>query len=163
MMGVAAVEQFEVKVGGGVIGEGAQELFEQRVWKMVLRDGCWGAEVDEGATAEIDDGAGECFVHGNVSVSVSSDAFSVAEGFGEGLSEGNSGVFDGVMKVDFDIAVCFDGEIGEAVFSEQGEHVVQKRDSGGYLGVARAIDLEGEGDAGFCGVTLDFSGAGHCG
>jgi hypothetical protein len=29
------------------------------------------------------------------------------------------------------------------------------------LGVARAIDLEGEGDAGFCGVTLDFSGSGH--
>ena len=163
MMRVAAVEHFEVEVGSGVVGESAQELFEQRVWKMVLRDGCWGAEVDEGATAEIDDGAGKCFVHGNVSVSVSSDAFSVAEGFGEGLSEGNSGVFDGVMKVDFDIAVCFDGEIGEAVFSEQGEHVVQKRDSGGDLGVARPIDLEGEGDAGFCGVTLDFSGSGHCG
>ena len=161
MMGVAAVEHFEVQIGGGVVGESAQKLFEQGVGKMVLCNGRWGAEVDEGATAEIDDGAGERFVHGNVSVSVSSDAFSVAEGFGEGLSEGDSGVFDGVMKVDFDIAVCFDGEIGEAVFSEQVEHVVQKRDSGGDLGVARAIDLEGEGDAGFCGVTLDFSGAGH--
>ena len=163
MMRVAAVEHFEVEVGSGVVGESAQELFEQRVWKMVLRDGCWGAEVDEGATAEIDDGAGESFVHGDVSVSVSRDAFSVAEGFGEGLSEGDSGVFDGVVKVDFDIAVRFDGQVGEAVFSEQVEHVVQKRDSGGDLGVARAIDLEGEGDAGFCGVTLDFSGAGHCG
>jgi hypothetical protein len=29
------------------------------------------------------------------------------------------------------------------------------------LGVARAVNLEREGDAGFGGVTLDFSGASH--
>jgi len=158
---ISSVEHFQVQVGGGVVGKSAQELFKQRVGEMVLGNRCWRTEVDEGASAEVDDCPGEGFIHRHISVPVPSDAFSVAERFCEGLSECDAGVLDSVVEIDLDIALGVDREVGEAVFREEVKHVVQKRDSGGDLGVARAVNLEREGDAGFGGVTLDFSGASH--
>lgn len=139
---VAAVEHFKVKVCCGVVGEGAQKLFEEGVREMILGYGCGRAEIDEGASAEIHHSAREGFVHRHIRVPISCDAFSVTQGLGKGLSEGNAGILDGVVEVHFDVALGFDRQVREAVLCEQSQHVVQKRDSGCDLGMARAIDLE---------------------
>ena len=117
-------------IGGGAVRESTEELLEQGVGEMGLGEGCWGAEVDEGTPAEIDHGAGEGFVHWHVGMAIASDPFSIAEGFGEGLSEGDAGVLDGVMEIDLNIPSCVDLEVGQAVFCEEREHVIQEGDSG---------------------------------
>ena len=49
----------------------------------------------------------------------------------EGLAEDDSGVLDGVVVIDLDVALCIHDEIKSPVFCEKGQHVVEKGDSGG--------------------------------
>ena len=63
------------------------------------------------AAREIDDGAGEGFVHGYVRRAESRDAGFVAECFGECLAEADADVFDGVVGIDFEVAFAGDGEV----------------------------------------------------
>lgn len=99
--------------------------------------GVWGivrsVEDKNWAVAEIDDDASESFVHGHVGVTVSLDACFVAEGFPNGVAEDDAGVFDGVVTIDFKISVDVDGEVDERVLRKQREHVIEKRESGGYF------------------------------
>ena len=65
-------------------------------------------------------------------------------GLKEGLAEGNPNVFDGVMGVYFVIAGRFHIDVEEAMFGEVGEHVVEEGISGGYVGAALAVEVDGE-------------------
>ena len=54
-----------------------------------------------------------------------------------------------MVGIDFDVAIGLDAEINQAVFAQQGEHVVEKRNAGGNVGSSSAIELDGDTDAGF--------------
>lgn len=62
------------------------------------------------------------------------------------------------MLVDVQVAGGPDGEIEETVGGEQREHVIEKADAGVRIGLAAAVQVEGEGDVGFAGGALDRSG-----
>ena len=59
------------------------------------------------------------------------------------------------MIVHVDIALGFDREVEEAVVRKQGEHVVEKRNSGLNRGGTCAIDGEGEHNVGLGGLAGD--------
>ena len=152
----ASVEHLGVEVGGGVDGEGAQEFLDELEGESV--DGLdvgGGAVFEERAAAEVDDGAAEGFIHGDVSAAVADEAAFFSEGLGEALSEDDAGIFDGVMEIDVDIALGGDLEIEEAVTGEEGEHVVEEGDAGGDFRLTGAVDGEIDGDISFGGLAGD--------
>lgn len=123
-----------------------------------------------GAATEVDDAAGEAFVHGNVGFAllrggdlsvwikgkaVAAESFFVAEGLEEGLAEGDSAVFDGVMGVHFEVAFAAEAEVHYGVAGEKGQHVVEEGDAGLDGGFAGAVDVEAHGDSCFRGLAID--------
>src|SRR5471032_2053747 len=96
-----------MEIHAAVDAEGAEEFLDELKGEIPA-DGFHGdgrivGEV--GAAAEIYDGTDERLVHGDVSGSVTADAGFVAEGFGDGLAKRDADVFDGVVEIDFDIAL----------------------------------------------------------
>jgi hypothetical protein len=65
-----------------------------------------------------------------------------------------------VVVIDFEIAFGVDGEVDEAVAREEVEHVVEEADAGLGGGLAGAVEVHGDADAGFPGLAGDFGGAG---
>src|SRR5262245_28705389 len=65
------------------------------------------------------------------------------------------------MGVDMQIALGLNGEIDEAVLGKKRQHVVEKADAGLDRALARAVEVEGEGDVGFTRLPMDLRGAGH--
>ena len=63
------------------------------------------------------------------------------------------------VEVDFDVALRVDGEVEEAVFREEREHVVEEGDAGGDLRLTGPVDREVDGDVGFGGLAGDSGGA----
>ena len=116
--------------------------------------------IDEsGAAAEIDGDEGEGFVHGEDEVAGAIDALAIAQRFGEQLAQHDAYVFHGVVLIDVEIAIGFEGEVEASVFGEQLQHVVEETDAGGDVVAAAAFDFQGAGDARFFGVALDVGGS----
>ena len=78
----------------------------------------------------------------------------VAPGRVECLTEGDADVLDRVVGVDFQIAIGVDRQVHEAVPADLVEHVVEKRQPGREAAGARAVEVDGDGNLRFFGVTL---------
>ena len=127
MVSVATVKDLDVEVTPQVICDGPEEFFEQCEREVLsVRSTSRCTEVEIGTVTEIDHCTGERLVHREVGMTVAADPSLVADGFSDGITENNSGVFDGVVEVHFDITVHFDFEIDQAVLRKQGEHVVEE-------------------------------------
>ena len=161
VVGVAAVEDFGVEIAAGVDGEGAQEFLDELEGEQTYgRDVRRGAVLEVRAAGEIDDDAGQSFIHGEVSVAVAADAALIAESPGKGLAEDDPGILDGVVEVDLNVAVGIHLQIDQPMAGEEDEHVVEERDLRADAALAGAIDGEIEPDFGFAGITLNLSCAG---
>ena len=119
-----------------------------------------------GAPAEIDHTTSETFIHGDVgfgsegvfgieSVPISSNPLFIAQSLDEGLSQGDSTVFDCVMSVYLHVAATSQLQIHHTVFREQTQHVIEERDSRFDVIVPFSIDIKGEIDFGFPGMPPD--------
>ena len=53
---------------------------------------------------------------------------------------------------------AFDGQVDEAVPGEQRQHVVEEADAGGDLGLAGAVEVEGQLDLRLAGFAVDTCG-----
>jgi hypothetical protein len=166
VMDFARVEHLDMEGQSGVLCQAAKEFFRELGREIsraqadhfdILRD----TKDDERSATEIERDAHERFVHRQVKESVAANAFLVAEGLGERLTEGNAGIFDGVMKIDFDVALDFEVEIEKSVLGQQGQHVVEKRDAGLDVGFAGTVDIELEGNVGLTGLADNGSRAFH--
>ena len=160
VVGVAAVEDFDVDVSEDGVGEAAEEFFDELEGEEADgRGGVGDAAFEERAAAEVDGDAGEGFVHGEVGPAVADDAAFVAEGVAEGLAEDDAGVFDGVVEVDVEVALRAHREVHETMLGEEREHVVEEADACLDIGAAGAVDGDREGDIGFRGLADDGGGA----
>lgn len=160
VVAVASVEDLEVEVAAEVGGEGAAELFDEGEGEVLrVGGGGGGEEFEVGAVAEVDDAAGEGFIHGEVGVTVSADPGFVAEGGFEAFAEDDPGVFDGVVEVDLEVAIDLEVEVDQRVAGKEGEHVVEKGDAGVDEGVALAVEVKIEADLGLGSLAAEGGGA----
>ena len=82
------------------------------------------------AAGEVDRDLREALVHRHDRPAVAVDAALVAERLFERLAEDDADVFDGVVRVDLQIALGVDVQIDQAVAREQVEHVIEEPDAG---------------------------------
>ena len=110
-----------------------------------------------GASAEVDGGDAESFVHRHEEVAGAQDAALVAECLVEGLAERDADIFDGVVLIDIEIAVALQFEVEAAVASEELEHVIEETDAGRDLVWPRPSMRQIEVNLGLVGVAVDDS------
>src|SRR5690606_34024478 len=92
---------------------------------------------------------------------ITDDPLLVAERLGEAFSQADADVFDGVMRVDMQVAVRLDFEVEQRVPGEQREHVIEESDAGADLDLLRAVQFELQPDVGLGGLAMNRGGAGH--
>ncbi len=105
--------------------------------------------------AQVDGGGGKGFVHGHQKIAGAQDATFVAERFRHRFAQGDADVFDGVVLVDVEVALCVDRQIESAVASDEVEHVIEEADAGGNFGFSAAVKIQLQMDVGLFGVAMD--------
>ncbi len=101
------------------------------------------------------------FFHWQGEVAVAADARFVAERLFQGLTKSDPNIFDGVVLIDVQIALCLHVQINRRVLRQQREHVVEEPDAGGNLALPGAIEIQLNANLGFSGFTIDGGSAGH--
>jgi hypothetical protein len=86
-------------------------------------------------------------------LAVARDAALLTEGFGEGLAQNDAQVLHQVVVVDVGVAGGFHVQVEIAVFGEEFQHVVQKRQSGFDPVTARAVQVQPHPDLRLGGVA----------
>ena len=66
----------------------------------------------------------------------------VAQRLPQALAQGDADVLDGVVGVDVEVARGRQVQVEPAVAAELGQHVVEERQAGGDVGLARAVEVE---------------------
>ena len=98
------------------------------------------------ATTDIDDDAGQRFVHRENKKTVTLDPDLVAERLFEGLPEHEPHILDRVVVVDLDVALGLHRQVEEPVLREEREHVVEEGHASGDFRPAATVDCQGQRD-----------------
>ena len=166
---VLAVEVLDVEREAAVLGEGLEELAEQlgvEIADLVAAEGDLPDEI--GPAGDVDRAAGQRLVHRQVDVAIAGDAGAVAQRLAKRLAERDADILGGVVLVDVEVALRRDADVDQAVARELLQHVVEEADAGRDLGLARAVEGDGDDDVGLLGLPRDlccahggFPGAGE--
>lgn len=135
------------------------EKFQQQV-DVKITDPCpWeiNSIPDPRTPGEIYHDPGKRLIQRNIGMTIAYDPLFVANGSGEGLAQGNAHILDRVMRIDLQITVGLHLYINLAVPRNLIQHMFQKRDPGFKRALALPVQVHGNGNTGFQGVSLDFS------
>src|SRR5262249_16373400 len=100
-------------------------------------------------------------VHRHGGAAVTPDARLVPQGLGQGFAKTDADVFHRVMSINVQITLCLDAQIDEAVLGEEGEHMIEEADAAGQVGLAGAVEIDGQPNLGLSGVALNRGTARH--
>ena len=157
MVGVLAAQVVDVQGHAGMIDQ-AMEKFAEQI--DVEATDHRAREIDvhfqPRTTGQIDHDARQGFIERHIAVTVASQPLLVAPGLGQCLTEGNSQILNGVMRVDVQIAVGDDIEIDQAMPGNLIKHVVEERNTGGKFALASTIEIETHGNLRLQGVARNF-------
>jgi hypothetical protein len=87
-------------------------------------------------------------------VSVASDTCFISKSLFEAFAQNDSSIFDSVMVIDFNIAIDFDIEVDCRVAGKEGQHVVEKGDSGINVGFPFTVEIQTQADFGFGSLAV---------
>ena len=90
-------------------------------------------------------------------MAISAYAFFVTHSFEQGLPQGNSNIFDGVVRIDVQVAFGANRDIHHAMPCDLIDHVIQKRHTGFQSGLASTIQTQFNADLSFEGIACDLS------
>ncbi len=86
-------------------------------------------------------------------MAVAADAFFIAHGFGNGLTNGDANVFHWVVIVDMGVAVAGDVQVDHAMAGDLIHHMFKKGHAGVKHAFTGAIEVEADVDFGFQGIA----------
>lgn len=163
MMGIDAFQVVDMQSHPGVVDESLEKLVKQIDVKRTDHAARKKNVITQTRTAgKIHHDPRQSFIQRHIGMAVTDYAFLVADGPGESLAQGNANVFDGMVRVDMQIAVSGNVHVDQAVPGYLVEHVVQERYAGGETGFTGAVQVDGDFDLGFKRVAFDLGGAwGH--
>jgi hypothetical protein len=115
----------------------------------------------ERAPGEVEGDLHERLVERELPAGEATDAGFVAERFAERLTERDGDVLDGVVGVDVEVAHGLDGQVEATVAAELVEHVVVERDARRAVGLARAVEIDGDLDGRLLRRATAGGGARH--
>jgi hypothetical protein len=165
VMGFFPIQQFQMEIAPRFICKSLEKLTRQpepkrrgRILRFFIRcyfhvrfffqtapDQVW-------TSAKIDHASREAFVHGYIRLtrqriarveagSVSADAFFFTERLRDSRAQDQSAIFDGVMRIDFQVAPAAQTQVHHRMFGEEHKHVVQERNAGLHRGFAGAVQI----------------------
>ena len=120
-------------------------LADQRRVEFGLDDGI-------GPPAEIDHHARQGFIHRHIGRSHARDPLAIAQRFVQRAAQADRHVFDGVVRVDVQIAGGLDRQIKQPMMRDMVQHVIEETDPGGDVGCARAVQVQRQRDLRFVGA-----------
>jgi hypothetical protein len=163
MVAGAAVKNARVNIGTRGSGETLKKIAHQFDLKISNpRRANFGVDNRDRASAEIDSGQAESFVHRHEEITGSQNAAAISQRAVKGLTESDSDIFDGMVLIDVEVAIGCKFEVESPVASEEFQHVVEKTDSGGDFVFAAAIDGERDANFGFGSFAMQ-AGFSHTG
>ena len=150
----------------GVVGDGLQHMTHHGTGEVtadeVVNESLGLALVHQvGASGDVDDGMSQGLVQRNAGLAEAADAALVTQGCAQGLTDADGGVLHGVVHVDLGVTGGAHRDVDEGVTPQSGEHVVVEGDSGGDVGLARAVEVDLDDDAGLTRGSLDARGTAH--
>ena len=160
MVGVDAVNVLEMQGDAGVHGEGLEPFahkFGIEVPDLGARKVA--TENEEGAAGHIDSAARQGFIHGQVTRAIAADSLAVAQGLGDRLTQGNAGIFHGVMIVNVQVAFGFQCHVDQRMAGQLLQHMVEETYSRSDFICAFAVEVDFACDFSFCGFAADFGGS----
>ncbi len=146
----------------GVVGEAVEKL--EKGFTIDLANFVAGESdvpVQAGATGKVDHHARECFVEGDVAVSVAGDPRFVSQRDEYGLSQGDAAILDTVVTIDMEIALYVHIEVEKPVMADLLEHMIEKADAAFQRTFATAVEIKCYIDAGFRSIARDFRRSAH--
>ena len=116
-----------------------------------------------GPAAQIHRRCHQHLVHRQRGTAVAPNAGLFAKRLRQRLAIADADIFDGVMRIDMEIAIGFHGQVDQAVLGQDGKHVVEEADAGSDLSAAGAFKIEAQGNARFGGFAVGRCGTRHGG
>lgn len=161
-MTVVSVMLQQMQVHPRVRGDGFPEDFNQLAIEVADLLGRILNSINEGhSSAEIDSARHQRLFHWKRETAVAREAGLITECLSERLSEADADVFDGVMKVDINVALRRHREVEQTVLCEQRQHVIEESDASVDLGLPGAVEIQLQNDVGFSGAASDGRDASH--
>lgn len=153
----------DVQGDGRCHGKGAVEFFEEI--RIHLAD-TFAHETDVpcqiGASGNIDHDFAKRFIEWHKSMAETGDATLVAKGLSKGLAKRNADIFHRMMAIDMQVAMAAHFEIEAAMLGQCRQHVIEKAYPAIELGLAAAIQIDGNGDIGLTGLAVNAGLSGVC-
>src|SRR5258706_13441638 len=126
-----ALEKFDEQIDVEIADAGAREV-------DVIRQSWPAGEVDHHSRQRL--------IQRHIGMAVAANADFVADRLRNRLAEGDADVFDGVMRIDMQIARCLQLDIDHAVARALEDHLIEKGHAGIKLRLALAVEIGGAGD-----------------
>jgi|SRR5580704_18119342 hypothetical protein len=151
-----------MNVGAGGLRESLKKIFGQFSLKIADALGAdFSGEDAVWASAEINRGGGKRFVHRHQKISGTQDAALVANRLANSFTEGDAGVFNGVMLIDVKVAFRFDVQIERPMARDEIEHVIEESDSGGNFRGSAPVEVQAKVYFGLVRFAVDGGGSRH--
>src|SRR5574343_205476 len=161
VVGVHALEVVDVQRDQRVVDETLEELVRELGVEAADRAGREGdVQAQARAAGEVDHHPRQRFVERHVGVAVAADAGLVTQRLREGHAQRDAHVLDGVVTVDVQVALGVHRQVHHAVARHLVEHVVEEADAGLQVGLAAAVQVQADEDAGLLRVTAHLGAAG---
>ena len=140
----------------------AGKTLEEIVYQFDLqiadtRRAYFGIDNRRSATAEINGGQAECFVHGHDKVTRAQNAATISERPVKDLAQSDADVFHCVVLIHIQVTDCCKFQIESAMARKQFQHVVKKTDSSGDFVFAATFDGERNPNLGLRGFAMQVS------
>ena len=153
-MRVAACQLAHVQREFGVAREGIEELDGQLGIEGTHALGRHGQlAVGLPSTRDVNGGHHERLVHGDRRIGKARNARLVTQRLAERLTQHNTRVLDGVVRVDLHIAYRMHRQIEQAMAAKGVEHVVEKRHAGRDIARATSVQVELDDNIGLSRLT----------
>jgi hypothetical protein len=170
-----AVKQFQMEIAARLVGEALEELPGQAeseraghvLFSLSLIDALVGERIQPapdqaGPSSEVNHAPCEAFIHWHISLSsegvsgvkpspIPANSLLVPQRLDNGLPQGNTAVFHGVVRINGKVPVATKLQIQDRMPGEQRQHVVEEGDAGFDGRLAHAVKVQGNRDAGFFG------------
>src|SRR5918999_4211552 len=156
VMAVSTAQIVNVQGHEGMVDEALEEVIEQvhiKITYPCARE--LYLELKPRPAGTIEHHPRERLIQRHIGLSIAADTSLVAQGLGKGLAKGDSDVFDGVMRIDVQIALSFNVKVEHPMPRHLIQHVIKKRQAGVEIGSTRTVEVEGHRDLGFFGVAFD--------
>ena len=99
------------------------------------------------------------FIQWDIGMAITTQTFFVADSLAECLAQSNADIFHRMVGIDVQIALGLNGDIHHAVTGNLVQHVIKETQPAVQRGGSGSIEVDGDRDLGFEGVTADFCNA----